>query len=95
MRKRFDATNPYTWVIFGVWLVGTAVAFYGAHLYEWSTTPHTAEDIQWKMERFGNLNPTYEPTRVVIYGAFLSLVIYMVVRYFVRLLEKLSRKRPT
>ena len=95
MRKRFDTKNPYTWVILGVWLVGTAVGFYGAHLLEWSTSPQTAGDIAWKAERFGILNPAYEPYRVVIYGAFASVVIYLVVRYLVRMVERIARKRPT
>ena len=72
--------NPYRWYVFSLWLIGTAAAVYGAYSYEWATTPHTPQEIEWYRERFGNLEPEFSYTRVGIYSAFASLVIYMVIQ---------------
>ena len=87
--------DPYRWYMFSVWLIGTIVVSYYAHLWEWSTSPQTAKEIFAAKDQFGNLNPEYSWVRVMIYGAFGSFVVYMIVRLVFQLIGKMTHKEPT
>ena len=87
--------DPYRWYILSLWLIGTIVAFYYAHVWEWSTSPQTAQDIAAIKDQFGNLNPEYSWVRVAIYGAFGSFVVYMIVRFIFQMIRKVTNQEPT
>jgi hypothetical protein len=87
--------NPYRWYIFSLWLVGTIGVSYYAHVWEWSSSPQTAKDIADAREQFSNLNPEYSWVRVMIYSAFGSFFVYMIVRSLFQFVGKMAKKEPT
>ena len=88
IRKKFDITNPKTWVPLVIWLAGTAIIAYYAHVWEWSTSPQTAKEIAEARDRFSNLNPEYSLARVVTYTAFGSVLLYAAIRYLKNMVVK-------
>ena len=87
--------DPYRWHIHALWLVGSIVAFYYGYTWEWASSPQTAKDIAAAKDQFGNLNPEFSWVRVLIYGAFGSFIVYIVVRFVFQLIRKVTQKEPT
>ena len=81
--------------MFTLWLIGSVVTTYYAHVWEWSTSPQTEKEIFEARDQFGNLNPEYSWVRVAIYAAFGSFVVYMIVRFIFQMIKKYSQKEPT
>ncbi len=87
--------DPYRWYSFSIWLFGTVAAAYYAHLWELSTSPQTEKAILEARDQFGNLNPEYSWVRVMIYAAFCSFVVYLIVRFIFQMIKKMNQKEPT